>query len=264
MLMGEEKLPEGIAETFDRWRIRSVRRRRNKRSGAGSEVEEWAEAVLDARLEATIAAHGFEVVIIDPWRVYFAGSENSNDETETALDKLRDLAMRWGVAIVILHHLGKSMEARVPEDLWRGASRLADWASTRATLLPHYTERQARDQGMTRQQSRRYVDVHFLRRAEPIDDFSIALDAATGWWDRWIAPEGGAGARRIDLAPAEVVEACRGAGCSWDSIRQAAEALGVSHDVARRTCEAAERTGDLERFPGPRNAVGYRLREASS
>ncbi len=203
MLTGTGEVPEGVAETFDRWRLRTVR----KRSSAGgsddgsrwSESDEWIDASLDGRLEQTIAAHGFEVVIIDPWAVYFSGSENSNDEVEAALDKLRDLALRYGVAILILHHLGKAIEAREPEDLWRGASRLADWASTRITLLRHYSERQAEQQGMTRQQARRYVDVKFLRRSTPTDDFSMKLNAETGWWERWIAPEQAADARRVHL-----------------------------------------------------------------
>ena len=105
------------------------------------------------RLEETIAEHRFDLLVIDPWAVYFAGSENSNDETEAALDKFRDLAMRYGLAVLILHHLGKATDARDPEDLSRGASRLADWASTRVTLLPHWTDAAAERQGMTRQQA---------------------------------------------------------------------------------------------------------------
>jgi RecA-family ATPase len=95
MLTGTNATPVGVAETFERWRVRTVRRRSHTSGHNGtdrySDSEEWIDAQLDRRLEATVAEHGIDVLIIDPWAVYFAGNENSNDETEAALDKLRDL-----------------------------------------------------------------------------------------------------------------------------------------------------------------------------
>src|SRR5207253_119878 len=121
------------------------------------------------------------------WAVFYAGEENTNDQVEAALGKLRQLALTHGVAFVLMHHFGKQSGAKPsePEDLWRGASRLPDWASTRLTMQLHYTESQANKQGMTRQQARRYVDLKFLRRAEPTEDFSISFDPDTGWWNHW-------------------------------------------------------------------------------
>ena len=94
------------------------------------------------------------VLVIDPWAVFYSGRENSNDEAELALAELRRLQLTHGLTVVVLHHFGKSESARDPEDLWRGASRLADWASTRVTLLPFYSAAQAKKIGLSRQQAR--------------------------------------------------------------------------------------------------------------
>jgi hypothetical protein len=263
MLTGGSEPPEGVGESFDRWRVRTVRKRSSSSGSADdnhwAESDEWIDAILDGRLEATIEEFHFDVVVIDPWATYFSGAENSNDETEAALDKLRDLAMRRRLAVWIIHHLGKSNEAREPEDLWRGASRLADWASTRITLLPHYTEKQAAAQGMTRQQARRYVDVKFLRRSTPTDDLSMVLDGETGWWQRWMAPEQAADARRIHLDVPDLVDTLQADGGAWRSQRQAAESLGVSHATASKLLASAVRAGAIEPVPGERGATIYRL-----
>jgi hypothetical protein len=264
MLSGPKSPPTHVAETFDRWRLRTIKRRTSSsggdnKTGRYSDSHEWSDAQLDPRLEAAIAEHGIDVLIIDPWAVYFAGNENSNDETEAALDKLRDLSLRYRVAIVILHHIGKGTDAREPEDLWRGASRLADWASTRVTIRPHYNETQARNQGMSRQQARRYADILFLRRSTPTDDFAMHLDPATGWWDYWRATEAVNDDRRSHLDVPELVDACQAAGGSWPSTKQAADALGVAEATARKHLAAAHRQGALEPFNGSRGAHGWRI-----
>jgi hypothetical protein len=263
MLTGQGTVPEGVAETFDRWRLRTTRRRStaggSDNGATWSTADEWIDAVLDPRLEETIDEHRFDVLVIDPWAVFYAGSENSNDETEAALDKLRDLALRYQLALVLVHHLGKGTDAREPEDLWRGASRLADWASTRITMLPHWTESQAARQGMTRQQARRYVDVKFLRRSMPTDDISMIFNEETGWWERWVAPEAAADGRRVHLDIADIVDACRASGGAWRSNRAAADELEVAEGTARKLLAAAVRQGALETVPGPRGATIYRL-----
>lgn len=260
-LVGEGGV-DGVAETFDRWRIRvsSKRDQTGGRDGAlsWSESEEYTEAVLDPRVEPTLLEHGFGVLVVDPWRTFYAGKENNNDETEAALDRLSDLARRLGTTVVIFAHLGKSTEGRDPEDLWRGASRLADWAATRLTLLPHYTEKQAKDQGMTRQQARRYVDVKLLRRnGEATEDFSIAWDPATGWWDRWGNPTDVS--RRKDILPAEVARLLEECGGEWPSIRAAAKALDLGQEAAKRVMERAVREDWVQPFEGPNGGIGYRL-----
>jgi AAA domain len=248
-------LPSGVAETFDRWRIRIKRRR----SYTGADYDEWSDAELDDRIETAIDEHKFNALEIDPWAVYYAGNENDNDATEAALDKLRALAMRHHITIVILHHPSKAIDFREPEDVWRGASRLADWCSTRVTVLPHYTPTQAAKQGMTRAQARRYVDVYFLRRSTPTEDFSMVLDQHTLWWNRWHPPEEEAQTRRLTIEPADIAEACRAAGGSWPSTAAAAIALGCGREAATKRLHAAERDGLIERFVGRNKGDGWRL-----
>lgn len=265
MMSGDNHPPAGVAETFDRWRIRIVKRRTSgKADGMDAWSDEWYDAVLDGRIEETIRRHRFDVLIIDPWAVYFAGNENNNDEVEAALDKLRDLAMRYGTAIVIFHHTGKaSPDNREPEDLWRGASRLADWASTRVTMLPHFTEKRAKDQNMTRRQARRYLDVFFLRRSAPTDDFSIVLNLETGWWEKWNDPKeagrAAAEAQRIAMDPYDVQQLCYLDGGEWPSIRVASESMKVSQATAKKLLKQAVMHRALEEYLTPRNGTGYRL-----
>lgn len=266
-MLGAGTASQGVVETFERWRLRVVTRRgsssgKDPGTGGGwAESEEHMDAVLDGRLEATIKACGIDIVVIDPWAVYYAGKENSNDEVEAALDKLRDLAMRYGVAIVILHHLGKSTEGREPEDLWRGASRLPDWASTRITMLPHYSDRQALEQGMTRSQARRYADVFFLRRSDPTEGFSMSLDAKTGWWQRWDAPGEIGAAQAVDMSVADVAERCAESG-GWASLRAAAMALDVAPHTADKLLSRAVKAGQIVELEGPNRTRRFSLPRA--
>lgn len=262
--------PAGVAETFDRWRLRVVKRRARGRRLDGEEfTDEWYDAELDERLEDAVVRHGIGVLVIDPWAVFFAGNENSNDEVEAALDKLRDLAMRTGCAVVLIHHISKAVEVREPEDLWRGASRLADWASTRVTLLPHYKrERDWKDAGYSRREARRILDVHFLRRSKPVDDFSIKFgsgpDGRPGWWWEWSPPSGGV--REEDrpgpvarFNPVDVGERCRVSG-PWGSVREAAEALGCSPSTAAKYLDGAVAAGVVEEVAGGKGR-GFRVPE---
>ena len=261
-IVGDQPVPE-VMETFDRWRLRTTRRRVTYQGDGVITSEEHIDAILDDRVERTIVEGGYDVLVIDPWKVYFAGNENSNDEVEAALDKLRDLVLRHGLTIVILTHVGKTTDVREPEDLWRGASRLADWASTRVTLMPHYTDQQAEAQGMTRQQARRYIDVRFLRRSAPTEDFSISWNAETGWWERWETPgHDEDGEPKITLT--DMINTCRKIGGIWPSRSAAAEALGVNIHKATKLLERAVLEGSLESFRGVRNAVGYRLPEVGA
>jgi RecA-family ATPase len=190
MLTSGEAAPDGVDETYDRWKIRTIRKRR--RDPVEDCYEEWPEAILDPRLETTIAEHAYDLLVLDPWASYFTGSENSNDETEAALDTLAAMADRTGLAIWINHHFSQrgTSDKIDPEDAWRGASRLADWASTRITLLPHYTPKKANELGYSRIEARRYLDVRFLTRGAPIDDFSLHRRDDL-WLERWDDPNTG-------------------------------------------------------------------------
>jgi hypothetical protein len=102
------------------------------------------------------------------------------------LDKLTRISDTYGTAIWINHHFSqRGMSDKIdPEDPWRGASRLADWASTRITLLHHYTPTRARALGLSRTEARRYLDVRFLTRGVPIDDFTLHRRDDL-WLERW-------------------------------------------------------------------------------
>lgn len=255
--------PANVAETFDPWRIRVVSRRNadtlRDASGSSTTSDEYIDAVLDPRLEQAIVDHRIDVLVIDPWAVYYNGKENSNDEAEAALGKLRELAMRYGLGVVMVLHVGKNTAVREPEDLWRGAGRVADWCSTRVTILPHYTEAEAARLQYTRQEGRRFVDVKGLRRGEPTDDFSMAINHRTGWWEAWTPdaaaeeiakpgrPKAGPG-----LLPEDVADRCASDG-GWPSLRKAAAGLGVSHSLAEKALQGAIAAGFIIEVEGTKN-----------
>lgn len=248
----------GLLETFEQWRVRVVRRRVTYTGDGLATSEETLDAHLDERVEETVRAEQVEVLVIDPWAVFYSGRENSNDEAELALAELRRLRLDHGLTVVILHHFGKADTARDPEDLWRGASRLADWASTRVTLLPFYGDAQARRIGMSRQQARRYAQVKLLRRnaATPFD-VAVCWNPETGQWDRWRAPEG-EGDLLAGPTPADVAAKCP-VPDGWASTVMAAAALGIGRTKARDLLEQAKQQGLLEAVVGPRGAQGWRV-----
>lgn len=270
MLDGQPR-PDSVAETFDRWRIRMMQRRNVTSDGQGTSfTDNWFDALLDPKIENTIREHDFGLLIVDPWAVYYGGQENSNDEAERALDKLRDLAVTTGCAVLIIHHIrGRAMgDGLEPEDMWRGASRLADWASTRVTLLPHYkTEKAWVAAGKNRQQARRFCDVHFMRRGKATDDFSIEYDPRSGWWRSWTDPTEADGATpaagpsaRV-WNPVDVGELLDMDGGYWGSLTQASGAMDVTKATAKKYLEMAVAAGVLEECQGTTaGAHGFRVR----
>jgi hypothetical protein len=166
-----------LYETADRPYIRLLKVRRPGIDG--SSTEEYV-ADIDHRLEATIAAHQIQVVIIDPWAVFFRGNENSNDEAETALAELNRLTTVYGCTFILVHHIRKGGDTiDAPEDAWRGASRLADWAANRITLSQWFTPKQAKEKGLERREARRYARMTVLRRsAVPPADLRLRRDEA--------------------------------------------------------------------------------------
>jgi hypothetical protein len=257
MLTGGKDVPEGVAETFDHWRMGVERRKTVTVSAEGPVSREWWEGVLDDRVWATVEAERFGLIIIDAWASFYSGEENSNDQTEAALLRLQELSDTTGVAVVIVHHFGKSNEAREPENLWRGASRLADWANTRVSLLPHFrSQKEAEDKGLKPVEARRYADVHFLRNDEPTDPL-VARLGEDGWWSRIGNVE--APKRPALLSVDDVARACEQAGGRWERLADAKEALGISRDATASILQRAIREGVLVEEPGPRGARSFRL-----
>ncbi len=268
-LAGQAPQIPRVAETFDPVRIRTITRRNTIKIDGQTMVDEYVDAVIDPRIEATIRNEGIDVVIVDPWAVYFAGKENSNDEVEAALAQLRAITLRTGVAWVVIHHISAKIETNrltEPEDLWRGATRLADWASTRITILPHYTESKRTELGLSRYDARRHVNVHFLRRSKPVDDFT-ARRRTDGWWEAWDDPdapqEGGPATsttgRPTTVSPLDIVQALLHDGGTWASVTEAAASLDCSRPTAERAIHRAVKLRHCYWTTGPRGSKGIRL-----
>jgi hypothetical protein len=259
-LVDPDVVPEELYETFTQWRVRLVKRRDSVRDKGGTFTTEWTDADLDRTLIDALDEYQPDVLVLDPWRVFFAGEENSNTETEAALDRIAQVASGYGITTLMSHHFSQARQGADPEDWWRGASRLGDWASVRITLQPAYSEKEWKRQGMSRQQARRYATARFLlRRLETPDDFGVRFDPASGLWVPWTPPATGAASRRKTIGPAIVAKKLHAAGGHWASTRIAARALGVSQEKAKAILEEAERDGVVVRFEGPRSAIGWRL-----
>ncbi len=240
-----------------RVRVRQVTEDRLLRTGTRSRSTQLA-ADLDVRLEPLVQRHTAGLLIVDPWARFYDGDENSNDQTEAAVAALLGLAQRTGIAIVVFHHLGKASEGRDPEDLWRGASRLPDAADTLVTMLPHYTQRQARELGLSRSEARRYVDVHMLCRHADVEAFSVRR-TPSGWWTAW-EPDADTSPRPTErLAPTDVAAALRTSGGAWGSAKEARVALGCSESRARAALNAATAAGAVVLSRGPQGSQVYRV-----
>lgn len=258
-----------LLNTFDQWRITLTTKRVQRSQPDGTSVATThVEALLDGRLEHDIVTDDIEVLIIDPWAVYYAGAENSNDEVEQALAELRRLQLTYGLTVIVIHHFGKNTEGRDPEDLWRGASRLADWASTRISIVPHYNTKQAEARGMSRADARRYVDVTFLKRSVPLDDLTAERDL-DGWFIPWTPPmddavdepvDGGRPSEvRTRWTPHNIAALLDADGGEWPSGSAAAAAMGISRPSADQVLREATNQGVIVTFAGSRGATGYRL-----
>ncbi len=257
MLTGGKDVPEGVAETFDHWKLGIERRKTVTVSAEGPVSREWWEGVLDDRVWAIIEAEQFGLIIIDAWASFYSGEENSNDQTEAALGKLQELSDTTGAGVLIVHHFGKSTEASEPENLWRGASRLADWANTRVSLLPHFrSQKEMEEKGLTPVEARRYADVHFLRNDEPTDPL-VARLGEDGWWSLIGNVE--TPKRPARLSVEDIARACEQAGGRWTRLADAKEALGVSREATESLLQRAIREGVLVEEPGPRGARSFRL-----
>lgn len=248
-----------VAEVFDRLRIRTTNRSVTTVSEGTTYHDSHTDAVVDWRLEPLISEHDIDVLIIDPWATFFAGNENNNDETEAAITALIDIARRQDIAVFIVHHISNKTDRgnnAEPEDLWRGASRLADAVSTRMTVLPYFTEKAAAEIGMARMEARKHVKVTTLERNGPSPEMIYSKRDAY-WWNAWTPPEVG---RPAEVAVKDVVRVLRDQpGKAVPSGRRLGALLDKSHGAIERVVELAIAQGLVEEMPGPRNAVGYRL-----
>ena len=263
-LVANEKPTPSVAQSFEPWRLRVVRSRTNStykdEDGIHREQVERLEGRIDAGLRNAVMEYDFDVVIVDPYASFFVGAESSNDEVEAGLSALSEFTRELGLTFIMFHHFSQSGGGRDPEDQWRGATRLPDWASLRLTLDPYYDKKQAKKQGLSRSEARRYAWARFLaRRDETPPDMPIRFDLDAGRWTRWHDATQVADDRRKDLSPDAVMDMCRQAGGSWPSIRKAAEDLGIAQGTAKKVLTAAVRAGKLVEFEGARGAQGFRV-----
>lgn len=252
-----------IAEVFERLRVKTTNRRITMTADGVTWTDEESVAVVDDRLEPMLAELGADLLVIDPWATYFAGNENSNDEVEAAIDAITQMARRVGCAVWIVHHItAKASHGNLaePEDLWRGASRLADAVSTRVTMLPHYTPAKARELGLDRFQARTYGDLHVLQRnGPPVPVVHCHLEQFR--WQHW-EPTITDGGRPTDVRDEDVVRVIRAAGGQIGSKRELLRALDVqSSNAADRCLDRLTQLGVVETGVGRRGATTYRVNE---
>jgi hypothetical protein len=120
-------------------------------------------------------------------------------------------------------------------------------------LLRHFSDAEADERQLTRQEARRFVDVKILRRGAPTPDFSMRMNFATGWWEPW------ADDSRITepkLTPQGIAERCIADG-GYESVREAAAHLDEHHTTVRPVLDRAVVLGLLRTEPGARGATRY-------
>ena len=89
-------------------------------------------AGFDNILSKFIEKYEIEVVILDPLISFHSANENDNVQVRKALDVITNLSTKYDISTIICHHHGKlDLEGHYAA---RGASAIADWASTILTL----------------------------------------------------------------------------------------------------------------------------------
>lgn len=179
--------PPHVAEVFERLQVKVTSTRVTSVEDGMTLADEYQRAIVDHRLEPLLEAVEADLLIIDPWATYYSGDENSNDQTEAAIDALTQMIRRVGCAGWIVHHITNKTthgNGAEPEDLWRGASRLADAVATRVTMLPHYSPARVKELGLDRFEARRFADVHIMQRnGPPIPVLHTQRQGFT--WEAW-------------------------------------------------------------------------------
>ena len=74
-------------------------------------------------LDDIITAHNLDILFLDPFAELHTSEENDNTALRTVVAKLRELARRHNIAIVLIHHTRKGAMAGDPDGI-RGASAI--------------------------------------------------------------------------------------------------------------------------------------------
>lgn len=81
------------------------------------------------RILEDIRTTGAGLLIIDPLISFYRGDENDNSAIRRFLDRLTLLMSLTGVAIIVIHHVGREQKGRAASNYaGRGASAVGDWA----------------------------------------------------------------------------------------------------------------------------------------
>lgn len=213
-----------------------------------------------SELEHIVRELKIDVVIFEPWASFYTGDENSNTDIQHALNQLDQLRNATGCAVIAVTHFAKHSGRNSgldPSDLWRGGTRLADWADARLTLTPRDLKRS----GLPTHGQRQWANLAILTRlSEPIDDLILEADPDTRRWaSRETDPSGHTADSRQSIAARkadrmlDVARAVHDAGgyASTKAASVALQHLG-SENTIRESLQAAERAGYVRSVPNGR------------
>lgn len=138
---------------------------------------EW----MEERIVESIVKFNTKIVFIDNLQCLVPRSQNQATEYGFVTRKLKTLAEKWGVAIVLVHHLTKVQLDRVPDlnDI-KGSSDVAQDASTVILL---WRQNVRTDEGVVTTENV-LVDVAAVRRGKP-GKFKMTYNGSTYYEHNW-------------------------------------------------------------------------------
>lgn len=152
------------------------------------------------QLEALCAQEGVEVLICDPLAELHNAEENDNTAMRAVIAAFRAMAKRLNIAVLILHHDRKGMNAPGDMDRVRGASAISGAVRVMLTLTTMSAE-EAEKFGIPADQRRRHFRIDGAK-----SNYAPATDA--DWWrlDGYQIPNGETVAAALPWQPPGVFE----------------------------------------------------------
>lgn len=80
------------------------------------------------RIQEDLISTGAGLLIVDPLISFHKGDENDNSTMRRTLDRMTQLMVQTGVAIILVHHVGRDSRSGGSGYAGRGASAVGDWA----------------------------------------------------------------------------------------------------------------------------------------
>ena len=125
-----------------------------------------------ARLEWLLHDTGARIVILDPLNNFLAGGLNDNTAMGALVGELKQIAIKWCAAIILLHHTSKGADLETTDAIM-GAAAIANFSRVAITLV-RMTRDEARNyyRGVPPSQAHRYFRLNCgkLNYAMPADD----------------------------------------------------------------------------------------------